>query len=344
MISNNKLPLVSIIIPVYNVEFYLHQCLNSACSQTYKNLEIIVINDGSTDRSGAICDKYAKRDNRVKVFHTLNQGLSAARNCGVDHMSPETEYVAFIDSDDWMEENAIELMYEAACKYNAAVTCCSWQNEYVNGNKPSAMIDNVSVFKGNEVINSFIRDGFIANVAWNKLYKADLFKSVRYPVGKLFEDITTTYKIILNVDRLVVLQEPLIHYRMRGNSISKSHSVSCVIGRWEAYYERYVALSEYVPDDKIRQALIGSCLNPIDTVWRWYYSFSKEERIQVDPVLDEMQAFISEHYDDVIHTSEYSRRQKVTCVFARSRNPLMMRMLYAATRVYRVVRRDKMFE
>lgn len=110
--------LVSLIIPVYNVRLYLKKCLISVVDQTYKNLNVIIIDDGSTDGSGKICDAYADKYSNVTVFHTENKGLSAARNYGLDHINPETEYIAFLDSDDWMEKDAIQKLYDAASKHN----------------------------------------------------------------------------------------------------------------------------------------------------------------------------------------------------------------------------------
>lgn len=118
------IPLICLIIPVYNVRPYIKKCLDSVVNQTYKNLNIMIIDDGSTDGSGKICDTFADKYSNITVFHTVNRGLSAARNYGLDHINPETEYIAFIDSDDWMEKDAIQKLYNAASKHNADMVAC----------------------------------------------------------------------------------------------------------------------------------------------------------------------------------------------------------------------------
>lgn len=207
--------LISVIIPVYNVKHYLRQCLDSVVSQTYRNIEILIIDDGSSDGSGIICDDYALKDARVKVFHTDNLGLSAARNYGLDHKSEASEYVVFLDSDDWMEPQAIQILFNSADKYQADIVSCSFYIEYLNCQLTSSQPELKMVLEGEQSLNSFISEFYIGNAAWNKLYKAELFKSLRYPQGRLYEDVSTTYKTVLAAERVVVLPDLLIHYRIR---------------------------------------------------------------------------------------------------------------------------------
>ena len=151
----NETPLISVIIPVYNVEPYFRQCLNSVVGQTYEKLEILIIDDGSTDECGKICDEYAERDGRIKVFHTENRGLSAARNLGIDEAGGE--YINFIDSDDWFELNAIETAVNAAIDSKADIVCFRYVKEYKNTRKVDSFAEyyEKTVFNGDEIIKEY---------------------------------------------------------------------------------------------------------------------------------------------------------------------------------------------
>lgn len=176
--------LISVIIPIYNVEKYLKKCIDSIINQTYKNLEIILVDDGSPDNCGKICDEYAKKDQRIRVIHKKNGGLSDARNAGID--IAKGKYIAFVDSDDYVEKEYIEIMYKELKKNNVKIVQCGINK--ISDNEE--IIDNYGYLK-DELINSqrIMEEKYtkypISNVvAWNKLYDIDLFKNIRYPVRK----------------------------------------------------------------------------------------------------------------------------------------------------------------
>lgn len=215
---NNEL--ISVILPIYNVELYLKECIESVISQSYKNLEIILVDDGSTDQSPYICDEYVKIDNRIKVIHKENGGLSDARNVGIQASSGS--YIALVDSDDLIAQNFIEELYEGCIKSNAMIAACAYskfsnEDEIVCFNN----LDNAQVISGRELIKQIYlgQAGEFGFVAWNKLYSRKLFDNVQYPFGRIYEDTYTTYKLFLSSDRIILLNRPLYFYRIRPESI-----------------------------------------------------------------------------------------------------------------------------
>lgn len=216
-------PLVSVIVPVYNTEEYLEYCLDSIISQTYKKLEIILIDDGSTDKSGEVCDKYRKRDKRIKVFHKENGGLSAARNFGLEHM--QGEWVTFVDSDDYIHATMVMNMVRFAladCSQMVSVIHKKTAKEFpysYNGNVNNKIVSRIY---DRRVYQVDVLSGKLAMYSHGKLYKCELFESIRFPVGKLYEDVPTTWAISKLVDRVTVINKELYFYRQRLGSIVNS--------------------------------------------------------------------------------------------------------------------------
>lgn len=219
--------LVSVIVPIYKVEKYIHRCIESIINQTYVNLEIILVDDGSPDSCGEICDEYAKADNRIIVVHKANGGLSDARNAGLDIM--HGDFVTFIDSDDYVSLDYIEKLYNVLKNKNADISVCA--EEYVleiSDNKekvikrPFREYKGVKVFNAEEALSCSLRQDLFEASAWAKLYRANLFSDVRYPVGFAYEDQGTTYKTFLQSRRLVFVGERLYFYLQRNGSILHS--------------------------------------------------------------------------------------------------------------------------
>jgi len=208
-------PLISIIVPVYNVEAYLPKSLDSIINQTYENLEIIVVNDGSTDNSPQICEEYAKRDSRIKLLHKKNGGLSSARNAGLDIANGE--YIGFVDSDDYIEENMYLEMLNSLKKYDANLVICSYfSDREIKYPCEKSMLVNVDF-----VFKLYLKDQIQA-YAWNKLYSKDIFKDIRYTDGILFEDMDVFLPILKKAEKIVLLNDKLYHYIKRKNSIINS--------------------------------------------------------------------------------------------------------------------------
>lgn len=211
--------LISIIVPIYKVEKYLDECINSIIKQTYNNIEIILVDDGSPDDCGNICDKYAKEDNRIKVIHKKNGGLSDARNKGID--VAKGKYITFIDSDDYVEIEYIEKLYNAIKENNTLISQCSILK--VNNQKEiknKLGYEENCIKTGIEMINDLYSKHLIENiVVWNKMYNMELFKELRFPFGKIHEDEFTTYKIFYNVDEVAIINNYLYNYRQTDESI-----------------------------------------------------------------------------------------------------------------------------
>lgn len=223
--------LISIVIPVYNVKRYLNECINSVLKQSYNNLEIILVDDGSTDGSSEICNRYQNKDNRIVVIHQSNQGLSAARNKGIS--IAKGKYVTFIDSDDYVAKELIEYLYSAVNKVKSRISVC----DYVQVEESVASDSIIEKYRNNEELkiehiegNIAIKEVYHRNIhcldfiAVAKLYDISLFTDlkIQFPVGKLHEDAFTTYKLFYETQTIAYIQYPLYFYRMRQGSITKS--------------------------------------------------------------------------------------------------------------------------
>lgn len=218
---DNSNPLITLIVPVYKVEPYLKRCLDSIINQTYKNLEIILVDDGSPDNCGIICDEYASKDKRIKVIHKENGGLSSARNTGLD--IAQGEYISFIDSDDTISIDMIEYLYKLLNKNDADISICL--HTIVRGSKRWISYKKIKegVITGKECIKKLLYNDGVDTSAWAKLYKRTLFNKIRYPNGKLFEDIATTYKLFIKATSIVLGKESKYNYILRDNSIVSSN-------------------------------------------------------------------------------------------------------------------------
>lgn len=212
-------PLVSVIIPVYNVEQYLDKCVQSVINQTYKNIEIILVDDGSPDKCPKMCDEYSVCDKRIKVIHKSNGGLSDARNAGIDAASGE--YITFIDSDDYVEHNYVDLLVKEIIEYNADISCGK-HNVIYEDRVIKQFSGNHYVLKPEEAFDMMLYHNDMDVSAWAKLYKKSLFDEVRFPVGRLYEDAATTYRLIDKSEVIVLYSVPIYNYIMRDNSITNN--------------------------------------------------------------------------------------------------------------------------
>ena len=240
---------ITVIVPVYNVENYLNKCLDSLINQTYKNLEIIVINDGSTDNSGEICQEYAQKDNRIVYIEKENGGQSEARNMGLDRMTGS--YVTFVDSDDWVELDYVENLYKKITKYQADIAV----GNYYSFNETEGMYyfhifgdscyekvyDNVSIFEN--LYESQEMKSFALISVWGKLYKADLLKHLRFDIGKLGEDGYLNQKIYLLAEKTIYLNKGLYAYRQREGSSSRIWTEKWMHALVDAMSERITLLA-----------------------------------------------------------------------------------------------------
>lgn len=213
-------PLISIVIPVYNVAELLGRCVDSVLAQTYQNLEIILIDDGSTDSSRELCDAYARQDSRIRVIHQTNHGLSAARNAGLAAASGE--FISFVDSDDAIAPTLIEHLLDPCLAHHLDLSICSFAEfssnlplldaEPASGTRLTTIIDTLT--------NMLLDRGFTVS-AWGKLYARSIFHEVHFPVGRLYEDVGTTYRLVLQCDKIAISDSPLYFYYQNPDSITQ---------------------------------------------------------------------------------------------------------------------------
>lgn len=216
--------LLSVVIPIYNMEKYLKKCVNSVINQTYKNLEILLIDDGSTDKSSEICDDFLKVDKRIKVFHKTNGGLSDAKNFGIK--KSKGKYVTFVDADDWIEKNMYETMLLKMKECDADISICGRFIDYENGKSVKWYNCNeLEMTKEQSLIylNSFYNFDM---ASWDKIYKKDLFDEIEFPYGKKCEDAYTTYLLFSKCNKVIYVPICFYHYFQRTGSISRNSEIN----------------------------------------------------------------------------------------------------------------------
>lgn len=256
-------PLISVIVPIYKVEQFLPNCVNSILNQTHKNLEIILVDDGSPDNCPKICDEYAEKDSRIKVIHQQNAGLSAARNAGLDIATGE--YISLIDSDDFIHPTFLEYLLKILLKNDCDISECSFEkvdeNDVLNNNfnfslnndEELVIVDNIGALS--RIHDDSLEICLKSVVVWNKLYKSNLFKDIRYPVGKQHEDEFTTYQLFNKCKKLISSNKPLHAYVKRNSSIMNSGFKLKRLDALEAY-DQYMNffIEKGIPDLQERSA------------------------------------------------------------------------------------------
>ena len=238
--------LISVIVPIYKVEPYLDRCVRSIVGQTYENLEIILVDDGSPDNCPDICDDWAAKDSRIRVIHKENGGLSDARNAGLEIATGA--YIAFVDSDDWVSPDFVNAMHRAVQKSGAEIAACDVQISF-GETEPDAYNQEtaIRICSAEEAIGDILKGKGFRAVAWNKLYKRSLLEKERYPVGKYHEDEFLTYRILAKADKLVYVDCPLYAYFQRPGSIMNSVSMKH-LDALDAYLERLSFLRDNYPN------------------------------------------------------------------------------------------------
>ena len=280
-------PLISVVVPIYNVEKFLEKCLSSICNQSYKNLEILLVDDGSTDHCGAICDAYAGKDARIQVLHQSNQGLSAARNAGIERASGD--YLGFVDGDDWIEPTMFQSLLDAMIQHQADIAACQFRYVFSNGTSKIRLAQPFEA-EGRQMIVLLLEGERIQDYVCNKLFSARLFNSIRFPVGKAFEDISTTYRLFERAARLVSLAEPLYCYFQRKTGIVRTELLKNEMDCYWAKYERYRTLSIGFPDGV--PAMLDGLAQSAVKVWGNVWKERKLAKDQYRQELKEISKFI----------------------------------------------------
>lgn len=253
---------ISVIVPVYNVEEYLDKCIESLIGQTYKNLEIILVDDGSEDKSGEICDSWKYKDSRIKVIHKKNGGLSDARNAGMDIATGD--YIGFIDSDDYINKRMYEILLNNMNDYNSDISVCSIEKVYETNEIYNSVITNknISIFTAEEALRDLIEEGILKQTVWNKLYKKSVIENIRFEFGKIHEDEFWSYQVFGKSSKIVYTDEKMYYYLQRAGSImDKPFSVKR-LDALEARYNRLNYIIQNYPNLELESkiSLFFSCL------------------------------------------------------------------------------------
>ena len=302
---------VSVIVPVYNVEKYLTECIDSIVKQTFEDLEIILVDDGSTDTSGNLCDDWAKRDPRIKVLHKKNGGLSSARNAGLD--VAKGQYISFVDSDDKIDKNFIKFLFNDIKDTNSDIACCNYYSFDLNGRfKQGKSFQKRIVLTSIEGKEKLLMENYYKCYAWNKLYKYELFNNIRYPVGKLFEDIDTTYELFNKSNQISYRSTPLYYYRQRDNSITASSFTNKTYDLWNAIM--------YIEKREIKNSnIMLGCL-----IYKLYFLNSMIRGGKISPkILNTVRLNIENNLSSIIKTDQISLKRKVQFI-----------LLYKAPKIY----------
>lgn len=271
---------ISVIVPIYKVEAYLDGCINSIVNQTYTDVEIILVDDGSPDKCGAICDTWAKRDHRIRVIHKENGGLSDARNVGMAAASGE--YIAFVDSDDTLEPTFLEELHTAIVRYHADIAECAMdyvdEQDRLLRHRGAA---DIPVMEKTEAIRRLVLEDGIYQTVVNKLYRRSVIEGVPFEKGKCHEDDFWTYQIFDRIERLVVIQNPLYHYLQRGTGIMGS---AYSLRRLDALEARFRRMEYLQKDPRLalltRQQLQYDCLFHYQCSLRYLTGAEQEQALQ----------------------------------------------------------------
>ena len=266
-----KEELVSVVVPIYKVEQFIEKCIKSIINQTYKSIEIILVDDGSPDNCGKICDEYATKDERIKVIHKENGGLSDARNAGINIANGT--YITFIDSDDYVDEKFIEILLQIIKRSNAKISMCGIKKVYNDERESEDIkIPDEEILTGEEMILR-LGDYPISNiVAWNKLYNINLFEKIRYPKGKIHEDEFTTYKLLYESKKVAITNEKLYYYMQNEGSITNQKFNKSRLDIIQALEER----SEFFKNKKEKDLYL-STLNKYLEIIIYIYNIGKED-------------------------------------------------------------------
>ena len=235
-------PLISIITPVYNVEQYLQQCIESIILQDFQDWELILVDDGSTDKSGAICDEYALKEARIRVLHKENTGQADSRNVALQ--LAKADLIGFVDSDDWIESDMYSVLYHTLIEEQADIAICGYFQDYKDVSEASCTTGEVVVYNQDEALNLILEDKVIKSFLWDKLFRREVITDL-LPKSYYYEDYATLFKWFINANRIVFCQKPEYHYRQRKGSTDHDADPRKKYHFFVAEQERYNYLQKH---------------------------------------------------------------------------------------------------
>ena len=299
-------PLISVIVPVYKVEEYLSQCMESLLNQTYSNLEILLIDDGSPDGCPAMCDGYAARDSRIKVIHKQNGGLADTRNTGLD--AATGDMIAFLDSDDWLAlETYEELVRVFRQDPGLDIVCCAAGR--VRGDEEVSQefiyYPTGTVKTGREITQQMLLDE-IGSQAVKGLYKRHCWEGVRFPLGLLYEDIPTTYKAYMKAERIAFIAEPFYKYRLNDEGISNTPKAIKPYHIYLGFKDHYLCAAEHFPEIATR-----CCGNAGHYAISTYFHYCSEGSAELETAVADVRAFMDEHKAQILQDQQIPSSRKL---------------------------------
>lgn len=295
---------ISVIVPVYNVEQYLERCVNSIINQTYTNLEIILVNDGSTDNSGKLCDELAKKDERIRVIHKENGGLSDARNRGIDEA--ESDLVGFIDSDDYIDSDMYEVLLKNLNNTDADLSMCALYDVY--NNTPEAQVTNKETWElsSEQAIKMVMEAKILSVTAVNKLYRKSLFTDLKFEVGKIAEDAFIMIKLLDKCEKIVATNEKKYYYVHRENSITTQKFSTKFLNVIEAYEQNSNIILEKYPKLKdVAQTRMN---------WAYFYVLDRlllDDNYNDKELENKLISYLKNHRKDILNDPLFTKGRKI---------------------------------
>ena len=319
MMEQNK-PLISVIVPVYNVEKYVGRCLTSIINQSYTNLEIIVINDGSIDKSLSVCEEYATKDNRIKLISQENRGLSGARNTGLRNFTGE--YVTFVDSDDWIHKDMIEYLYKLLIRNNCEMSKCG--NLRVSGemfiNIKHKEIDDV-IYTRDEFMKLFLSGTYTA--CWSRLFRKDIISGYEFPEGLNCEDFIYMYEVIRRLNTVAVNELPLYYYYVRGDSIVNENFNLKKFDQFYSAQRLYELVKIYTPEyTKLSVTRLAGAIVSLLSSSRKYQGYEAKEK--------ELTSFLRNNWVLFIFNNQLDYKLRIVlfiCILPKSLSRFILKMV-----------------
>ena len=279
-------PLISVIVPIFNAEKYLRQCIDSILSQTYKNLEIILVDDGSQDDCPSICDKYAAKDKRIIVVHKENGGVSSARNVGLQKATGE--WIGWVDPDDWIEPNMYCEMLEKAQKWDAEITVCSRAEIYPDRKVIRSWTEDI-VLSREKALAELLENDLMRDYCCDKLFRVVLWEKIVFPEGRIFEDIAVMFTLFERANKVACLSKQGYNYRRHMGSAVSDTSLENKLNYFLAVKERYEGMYQQWP--QFEQKMRMQCLTSAIEIWANYYYSPMKMRRKVYFMLDKVSDF-----------------------------------------------------
>ena len=320
--------MISVIVPVYNVEKYLERCVKSIVAQTYKDLEILLIDDGSTDKSGKMCDDFQQTDSRIKVFHKQNGGLSDARNYGIEHSAGE--FISFVDSDDYIDEKMLETLHRLITENDADLAVCSAMDVFEG--KEVTPVKEIKEFNLNKVESyKYMLRGDGIPSACNKLYKRQTVGNVRFPVGKLYEDGFFTPQILKKVEKTAVTSKPMYYYFRRADSITTKPFRKGDLDVIEAYDKCVKQVKELCPE----------ALPYAEFRYRNAYFNVLDKMLMRDdckeiPEYKQVVKYLKKHTVQIVKDPGFGKMRRIAAVALKFSVPLYKKILLTKQKIYKI--------